>query len=125
LEEKGVPYRLVEVDVFASGGPPTEHLERHPFARIPAFDYDGFRLYEAGAISRYVDEVFPGPALQPDDPGRRALMNQVISVLDSYAYLPIARLSGTSSSNVSALQLRDASPTRHSSRRHYRARRPA
>jgi glutathione S-transferase len=86
LAEKGVPYRLVEVDVFAPGGPPTEYLERHPFGRIPAFDHNGFRLYEAGAISRYVDEVFPGPALQPDDPRRRALMNQAISVLDSYAY---------------------------------------
>jgi glutathione S-transferase len=86
LEEKGVPYRLIEVDVFAPGGPPTEHLERHPFGRIPAFEHDGFRLYEAGAISRYVDEVFPGTALRPDDPRRRALMNQVISVLDSYAY---------------------------------------
>jgi glutathione S-transferase len=86
LVEKGVPYHVVEVDVFASGGPPTEHLARQPFGRIPAFEHDGFRLYEAGAITRYVDEAFDGPPLQPNEAKRRARMNQIISVLDSYAY---------------------------------------
>jgi glutathione S-transferase len=28
FEEKGVPYRLVETDVFAAEGPPAKHLER-------------------------------------------------------------------------------------------------
>jgi glutathione S-transferase len=86
LEEKGVPYDLVPVDIFASGGPPPEHRARHPFGKIPAFEHAGFRLYEAGAITRYVDEAFPGSRLQPDDARGRARMNQVISVLDSYAY---------------------------------------
>ena len=86
LAEKGVPYRLVEVDVFAAGGPPPEHLARHPFGRIPAFEHEGFRLYEAGAITRYVDEAFPGPPLQPEAPRARARMNQAIGILDSYAY---------------------------------------
>lgn len=86
LHEKAVPYDLVEVDVFAPGGPPADHLARHPFGRIPALEHAGFRLYEAGAIERYVDEAFPGPALQPATPHARARMNQAISVLDSYAY---------------------------------------
>jgi glutathione S-transferase len=87
LAEKGVPYRLVEVDVFAPGGPPAEYLaQHHPFGRIPAFEHDGFRLYETGAIARYVDEAFAGPRLQPSDPRDRARMNQIISVLDNYAY---------------------------------------
>jgi glutathione S-transferase len=86
LEEKAAAYRLEEVDVFAPGGPPPGHLARHPFGRIPAFEHDGFRLYETGAITRYIDEVFEGPPLQPDDPRGRARMNQAISVLDAYAY---------------------------------------
>jgi len=60
LEEKGGPYEVVPVDIFASGGPPSEHWTRHPFGKIPAFEHAGFRLYEAGAITRYVDEAFPG-----------------------------------------------------------------
>jgi glutathione S-transferase len=86
LAEKGVAYRLEEVDVFAQGGPPADYLARHPFGRIPAFEHDGFRLYESGAITRYVDEAFPGPALQPSEPKARARVNQVVSVLDSYGY---------------------------------------
>lgn len=86
LEEKGVPYRLVPVDVFAEGGPPDDYRTRHPFGRIPAFEYRGFRLYETGAISRYVDEAFTGPALQPQSPEHRARVNQALSILDAYVY---------------------------------------
>jgi len=86
LAEKGVGYRLVEVDVFAAGGPPAEHLARQPFGKIPAFEHDGFRLYETGAITRYVDEAFEGPALQPADPRARARMNQAIGIQDAYVY---------------------------------------
>ncbi len=89
LEEKEVPDRLVEVDIFAAEGPPQGYLARHPFGRIPAFEHDGFCLYEAGAIARYVDEGFAGPPLQPADARARARMNQAISVLDSYAYRPL------------------------------------
>jgi glutathione S-transferase len=86
LAEKGVPYRLVEIDVFAAGGPPPGYLDRHPFGRIPALEHDGFRLYETAAISRYVDRAFPGPALQPEEPRRRARVDQIIGILDSYGY---------------------------------------
>ena len=86
LEEKGVAYRLEPVDIFAKEGIPANHLDRHPFGRIPAFEYRGFHLYEAGAITRYVDEVFAGPSLQPGSPEDRARINQVISIADSYVY---------------------------------------
>jgi glutathione S-transferase len=86
LEEKGVAYRLEEVDIFAEGGPPSGYLARHPFGRIPAFAHGDFELYETTAIVRYVDEAFDGPALQSVAPKARARMNQITSLLDSYAY---------------------------------------
>ncbi len=86
LEEKGVPYRLEEIDIFAEGGPPEDYLQRHPFARIPAFEHDGFRLFESTAISRYVDEAFDGPPLMPEGAQARARVNQITGLLDSYAY---------------------------------------
>src|SRR5215468_9647910 len=89
LAEKGVPYRLVEVDIFAADGPPPDYLERHPFMRIPAFEHDGFRLYESGAITRYVDDAFAGPSLMPPTPRARARANQIISILDNYGYRPM------------------------------------
>ena len=86
LEEKGIAYDLVPVDIFAPDGPATEHLARHPFGKIPAFEHAGFQLYEAEAIMRYVDEAFAGPRLQPNDVRSRARMTQIMSILDSYAY---------------------------------------
>jgi glutathione S-transferase len=86
LEEKGVCYELIPVDIFDPSGVPPGYSERHPFRKIPAFEHDGFRLYEAGAITRYVGEAFSGTRLQPDGPRGRARMNQIISILDSYAY---------------------------------------
>ncbi len=86
LEEKGVDYELHEVDPFGPGGPPADHLERHPFGKIPAFEDGRVRLFESEAIARYIDDAYPGPALQPVDPVARAHMSQTISVLHSYAY---------------------------------------
>ncbi|MDE0240827.1 MAG: glutathione S-transferase family protein [bacterium] len=86
LAEKNVPYRLVEVDVFSEGGPPPDYLLRHPFGRIPAFEHDGFQIYETDAIVRYIDETFDGPSLIPDTPRSRARMTQAMRILDCYAY---------------------------------------
>jgi glutathione S-transferase len=91
LHEKGVAYDHVGVDVFAASGPPETYLARHPFGRIPAFEHDGFRLYESTAIERYIDAVFDGPPLQPAEPRAQARMNQALSVLDSYCYRTLVR----------------------------------
>ncbi|MGX8013899.1 glutathione S-transferase family protein [Mesorhizobium sp. ORM8.1] len=86
LEEKGADYELVPLDIFAAEGIPAWYLEHHPFGRIPAFEHDGFRLFETSAIARYVDEVFDGPALQPADARGRARMTQITGMLDAYGY---------------------------------------
>ena len=89
LEEKKVDYQLQEVDIFADTGPPEEYLELNPFGTIPCLLYGDFKLYETGAICRYVDEMFLGMPLQPKEPAPRARMNQIISVFDSYTYRPM------------------------------------
>ncbi|WP_242665790.1 glutathione S-transferase family protein [Paraburkholderia ginsengiterrae] len=86
LAEKQVKYGLVEVDVFADTGVPHERLTRHPFGRIPTFEHGDFHRYETGAIVRYIDDAFPRCMLQPTDPKARAKVNQIIRILDAYAY---------------------------------------
>lgn len=90
LHEKGVAYDWIEVDPFAENIP-ASYIALHPFKRVPALTHAGFVLYETGAITRYVDEVFEGPKLQPVEPRERARCNQIISVVDSYAYWPLVR----------------------------------
>ena len=81
-EEKGAPYRLAAMALGQNKAP--DYLAKHPFGRIPVIEHDGFVLYEADAILRYVDEAFDGPALQPKDPKARARMNQVMGIVDWY-----------------------------------------
>ena len=86
LEEKGAPYRLEEINILEDAHQTPEYRARHPFAKVPAFEHDGFELYEAVAIMRYVDETFEGPSLQPGDARARARMTQVHGIMNAYAY---------------------------------------
>jgi glutathione S-transferase len=90
LAEKGVAYDQVEVNPFAPD-PPAEYLALQPFNRVPTLVHDGFVLYETGAITRYLDRAFAGPPLQPADPRALARMDQIIGIVDSYAYWPLVR----------------------------------
>lgn len=89
LLSKEVEHRTIEVDPFA--GLPEDYLRLHPFGRVPVLTHGAFRLFETGAITRYVDRAFEGPPLQPDSAAALARMDQVISVVDSYAYRPLVR----------------------------------
>ncbi len=86
LEEKGVSYELQPVDVFAEGGPPADYLALHPFGRIPTLWHDHFVLYETSAIVHYINDAFEGPPLAPEAARPLARMNQIIALLDHYAY---------------------------------------
>src|SRR5437870_1137939 len=84
LAEKGVTHELVEVPIGEHRQEP--HLARHPFAKVPAFEHDGFQLYETQAILRYIDEGFPVGPLQPTDLHQFARMSQIMGIVDAYAY---------------------------------------
>ncbi len=90
LREKGVEHGWHEVDPFASSVP-DQYRALHPFGRVPLLVHGDFVLYETCAIARYVDEAFEGPVLQPAGARERARMQQIVSVVDSYAYQPMVR----------------------------------
>jgi glutathione S-transferase len=89
LLSKKVGHRIIEVDPFAEL--PDAYLRLHPFGRVPVLTHGAFSLFETGAITRYVDRTFEGPSLQPGTAAALARMDQVISVIDSYAYRPMVR----------------------------------
>ena len=84
LEEKRAPWRLAAMAPTQLRAP--EHLQRHPFGRMPAIEHDGFTLYETQAIVRYIDRVWPQPALTPRDPRAAAQMDQAMNVNDWYLF---------------------------------------
>ena len=82
LAEKGVAHELVEVSAKEFRSEP--HISRHPFGKVPAFEHDGFALYETQAIMRYIDEAFPSAPLQPIELHPFARMNQIMGIVDAY-----------------------------------------
>lgn len=90
LAEKGVhDYEQIPVNVLKGEPKQPEHLERHPFGKVPVVEVDGFRVIETPAIARYLDAVLPGPKLVPADPKDAARMDMVVSIVDSYGYGPM------------------------------------
>ena len=87
LAEKGVTaIDQVQVNVLAGEPKSPEHLERHPFGKVPVLDHDGMRILETSAIVRYLNDVLPGKSLVPATPKDRARMDMVIGLVDSYGY---------------------------------------
>ncbi len=84
LDEKGVAYTH---DQVMPNTP--EQIARHPWGKVPALAHGDVMLFESAAITRYVDEAFDGPALQPADAVDRARMEQWISAFIDYMYGPI------------------------------------
>jgi glutathione S-transferase len=86
FHEKGAAYRLAVFGTDLGKPRSEEHLQLHPFGRVPILDHGDFRLYETQAILRYLDAVLPGVSLQPQDPRAAARMNQIIGIVDWYVF---------------------------------------
>lgn len=84
LHEKGLAYELHALKPGEHKQP--DYLARHPFGRVPAFEQDGFALYETQAIIRYLDEIVPQPPLTPGNSQQRARVNQVIGIIEWYFF---------------------------------------
>ncbi|MBM85859.1 MAG: hypothetical protein CMM47_07545 [Rhodospirillaceae bacterium] len=76
--EKGLTYEHV---------PEAPHSDMvkalHPLGLIPAMRHDGLELFESAAIVRYIDMVFEGPKLIPEDPKVAAVVNQWCSFVQT------------------------------------------
>ena len=70
---------------------PENYGQLHPFYSVPVLEHQDFTLYETAAITRYIDEAFPKPPLQPGEPRQRARMVQIIAAVDAYGYWPLVR----------------------------------
>lgn len=87
LAEKGFTnFTQVPLNVLEGEPKRPDHLERHPFGKVPVLDHDGLRLLETSAIARYLNDVLPGRSLIPASPKDRARMDMIIGIIDSYGY---------------------------------------
>lgn len=71
----GLDYDYVVIDLLSGQGQTPEYRAIHPAGKVPAMDDDGFRLFESGAICRYLAEKTGSP-LYPASLKERAVVDQ-------------------------------------------------
>jgi len=90
LAEKAVPYQYTEINPFAADMP-LSYLELQPFRRVPCIEHEDFTIFETSAITRYINDLYPGPDFIPQETKSLARMEQVLSIIDSYFYPHLVR----------------------------------
>uniref|UniRef100_A0A1D1XHE7 glutathione transferase n=1 Tax=Anthurium amnicola TaxID=1678845 RepID=A0A1D1XHE7_9ARAE len=96
LKEMGIPFELIQPAKFEDIKTEEYLATKHPFGKIPVLIDDGFRIYESRAIARYLVNKYQGTKnstiLIPKDVEKAALVDQFISVEESYYTDPIKKL---------------------------------
>jgi len=82
LAEKGVAWTGRYIDILKGEQFDPAYLKLNPKAVVPTLVHDGFVQQESTVICEYVDEVFSGPALVPDDARGRAQMRLWTKAID-------------------------------------------
>jgi maleylacetoacetate isomerase len=86
LELKGLPYELRPVHLLENGGRQFEPAYRdlNPMAEVPTLvdSSNGLVLAQSVAIFEYLEECHPTPALLPVEPRARALVRQLVEVIN-------------------------------------------
>ena len=82
LEEKGVAWESRYTDLFRFDQLRPEYVALNPDGVVPTLVHDGQPVRESSIINEYIDEAFPGPALAPIDPLKRARMREFIRLCD-------------------------------------------
>ncbi len=85
-EKQFTEFKQAPVNVLQGEPKGPEHLERHPFGKVPVLDHDGMRILETTAITRYLNDVLPGKSLVPGTPKDRARMDMIVGVINLYGY---------------------------------------
>jgi len=80
LHEKGLDYQTHEIDLKNK---PDDFLKISPHGKVPVLLHGSDRIWESAIINEYLEEVFPSPALMPEDPGLRAMVRVWIDFANS------------------------------------------
>ena len=74
LLEKGISFESHFVDLMHWEHLTEEYKKLNPNSVVPTIVHDGIPIIESSIINQYIDEVFEGPSLSPENPVERARM---------------------------------------------------
>ncbi|XP_062023637.1 glutathione S-transferase-like [Rosa rugosa] len=90
LHEKEVPYQLIPVNMAKGEHKKPEYLKIQPFGQVPAFEDEGFALFESRSICRYICEKYAkqgNKGLYGENPLAKASIDQWIEA-ESHGFGP-------------------------------------
>lgn len=67
LLEKGIDYESRYIDLRRGGQFDRDYIRIHPGAVVPALLYDGKPILESSVIQYFLEDLYPDPAMMPDD----------------------------------------------------------
>ena len=85
LEEKGLNYQTVPIDLKKGEQKKPEFLKLNPYGKVPVIADGETVLYESIIINEYLDEKYPKPRLMPADPAGRGKIR--ISIDYGFRYI--------------------------------------
>jgi glutathione S-transferase len=93
MNEKGLAWEPVEVNLFRNEQYSPEYLKINPKGVVPTLIHDGKPITESTLICEYLDDVYPDPPLVPKDPFLRANMRQWSKLVDEGLHEGISEIS--------------------------------
>ena len=92
LAEKGIEYESHYIDLHNFEQHSAEFVAINPNGQVPVLIHDGAVINESTVINEYIDEVFPGVKLVPEDPVARAHMRIWSKFVDEYFCPALSRI---------------------------------
>jgi glutathione S-transferase len=87
LEEKGLPFERVNIDVTKGENRTPDFLKLNPRGKVPVLVHStpqgDVLLSESSVINEYLEEVFPNPHLMPATPAERAHVRAFVYLFDT------------------------------------------
>jgi len=91
LAEKGVEYEGKFIDLMKFENLDPDYLALNPNGVVPTIVHDDKPVIESSVINEYIDEVFDGPSLRPDDAHERARMRVWTKLQDDVVHPAIQK----------------------------------
>jgi glutathione S-transferase len=88
LNEKGLAYDRVTLNLASKEQKRPEFLKLNPYGKVPVIDDNRKVLFESCIINEYLDEQYPNPPLMPKDPYLRARGRVLVDYALNYIHEP-------------------------------------
>jgi glutathione S-transferase len=92
LNEKGLSYERVTLDLKNKEQKRPEFLQLNPYGKVPVIDDGGKILFESCIINEYLDEQYPNPVFMPRDPYLRGRVRALTDYGINHLHQPFTAL---------------------------------